>query len=85
MNIQELLDILNNKHEIPSPEHAELCFYFKKDDDSEITLKLDSIGAFNISTDITFTFSEDKEPVMMKPVSVIKPMLQKGGPDEQGY
>lgn len=55
MFVQELLDILNNKEEIPRPEVAELCFYLKEGED-EADLKLVSIGAFDISTDVTVGF-----------------------------
>jgi len=30
VTVQELLEILNNRDEIPSPEYAELCFYLTK-------------------------------------------------------
>jgi hypothetical protein len=76
MTVQELQDILNNKYEIPKPELAELCFYYIDDNGKEIPLKLDSIGAFDISTDITFIFSEDKEPVLISPMTAFKPALR---------
>lgn len=75
--VQNLLDILNNTYEIPRPELAELCFYFEKEDGEVIDLKLKSIGAFSISTDITFTFVEDKEPVIIKQSNGFKPNLRK--------
>ena len=74
---QDLLDILNNTYEIPKPDLAELCFYFEKEDGEVIDLKLKSIGAFSISTDITFTFVENKEPVIMKISNGFKPNLRK--------
>lgn len=64
--VQDLLDILNNTYEIPKPELAELCFYYVDENENVIDLHLDGIGAFDISTDITFHFSEDKELVLMK-------------------
>lgn len=73
---QHLLDILNNTYEIPKPELAELCFYFEKESGEVVDLKLKSIGAFNISTDITFTFVEYKEPVIIKPSNGFKPNLR---------
>jgi len=74
---QDLLDILNNTYEIPRPELAELCFYFEKENGEVINLELKSIGAFDISTDVTFTFIEDKEPVIIKPLNGFKPNLRK--------
>jgi hypothetical protein len=59
MTVKELMDILNNKEEIPRPENAELCFYFKKENGDCIDIKLTGIGAFSISTDITFTFEKE--------------------------
>jgi hypothetical protein len=59
VKVKELMDILNNKQEIPRPEDAELCFYFTGEDGEEIELKLKSVGAFSISTDITFGFEKD--------------------------
>lgn len=64
--VQDLLDILNNTHEIPNPELADLCFYYTDENGKVIDLHLDGIGAFDISTDITFHFSEDKELILMK-------------------
>ena len=58
MTVQELLDILNNKKEIPNPENAELCFYFKEENGDCVDAKIASIAAFTISTDITFTFEK---------------------------
>jgi len=89
MTVAELMKILNNKHEIPSPKDAEICFYFNGGG-KQLQLKLKSVGAFDISTDITFTFTEDKEPVIMKPMGIIKPALRmakrnkKGVKDEKG-
>ncbi len=76
--IQDLLNVLNNPREIPRPDVAEICFYLEKENGEEICLKLVSIGAFDISTDITFTFLEDKNPVLIKPVNIaeIKPNLR---------
>jgi len=76
--VQELLDILNNPHEIPRPDLAEICFYFQDENGETVDLKLKSIGAFNISTDITFTFEEDNYPALLKTVNIgeIKPSLQ---------
>lgn len=76
MTVQELQDILNNKYEIPKPELAELCFYYTDEEGREIPLKLDRIGAFDISTDITFHFTEDKEPILIKPMTEFKPSLR---------
>lgn len=64
--VQDLLDILNNTHEIPNPELSDLCFYYTDKNGKVIDLHLDRIGAFDISTDITFHFSEDKESALMK-------------------
>lgn len=58
--VQDLLDILNNKDEIPKPENAELCFYLTDKDGKEIGLELKSVGAFAISTDITVGFVEEE-------------------------
>lgn len=58
MYVQELLDILNNKEEIPNPEVAELCFFLTQGED-ESDLKLVHIGAFDISTDVTVGFEID--------------------------
>ena len=77
MTVAELLKVLNNKYEIPSPEHAELCFYFEDENRKVIDLKIKAIGSFDISTDITFTFVEDKEPVIFQPMGVIKPELRR--------
>jgi hypothetical protein len=68
MKVKELMNILNNMEEIPRPEVAELCFYYEDENGKEIDLKIKSIGAFDISSDITFTFVEDKEPVLIKPL-----------------
>lgn len=64
--VQDLLDILNNTYEIPKPELADLCFYYADKNGKVIDLHLDGIGAFDISTDITFHFSEDKELALIK-------------------
>ena len=64
--VQDLLDILNNTHEIPNPELSDLCFYYTDKNGKVIDLQLDGIGAFDISTDITFHFSEDEESILMK-------------------
>ena len=77
MTVKELLDILNNRYEIPKPEVADICFYLKDEDGETIDLKLVGIGAFDISTDITFTFEVDDEPVIIKPVTYLKPQLRK--------
>jgi len=76
MTAQDLLDILNDKYEIPRPELANLCFYYTDDNNKEIILKIDSIGAFDISTDITFQFVEDKEPLLISPITAFKPSLR---------
>jgi len=64
--VQDLLDILNNIYKIPKPELADLCFYYTDENGKVIDLHLDNIGAFDISTDITFHFSEDKELALIK-------------------
>lgn len=71
MTVKELLSILNNKDEIPSPEHAEIFFYFTNESGEDVDLELDSVGAFNISTDITFTFIKGDTPPLIRP-SVMK-------------
>ena len=58
MFVQELLDILNNTEEIPDPSIAELCFYITDKDGNEKDLDLDTIGAFDISRDVTVEFKE---------------------------
>ncbi len=45
--VQDLLDILNNTHEIPNPELADLCFYYTDENGKVIDLHLDGIGAFD--------------------------------------
>jgi hypothetical protein len=76
MTVAELMKILKNKYEIPSPKDAELCFYFEDENGKKVDLKIKSIGAFDISTDIIITFIEDKEPIIIKPMGVIKPALR---------
>ena len=76
MTVAELLELFNNKYEIPEPELAELCFYFEDKNGEEIDLKVKRIGAFDISTDITITFVEDEDPILMKPMGEIKPNLR---------
>jgi hypothetical protein len=62
MTVQEMLDVLNNRDEIPDPSKAELCFYLEgKDYKDEPSLRLTSIGAFDISTDITVGFKFEDE------------------------
>jgi hypothetical protein len=57
-----LLDVLNNRDEIPDPSKAELCFYLEGENyQDEPSLKLASIGAFDISTDITMGFKFQDE------------------------
>ena len=56
MYVQELLDILNNKEEIPDPKLAELCFYLTDEDGNEKDLNLDTVGAFDICRDVTVGF-----------------------------
>ena len=58
MTVQELLNILNNKKEIPKPENAEICFYLLKENGDEVDLQINGIGAFDISTDVTISFKE---------------------------
>lgn len=58
--VQKLLDILNNREEIPNPEVAELCFYLTDEDGNEFDLELTRVGAFDISTDITVGFKKTK-------------------------
>lgn len=50
MTAQELLDILNNKDEVPKPENAKLYFYLIDKGGNEISLKLTAIGMFPAST-----------------------------------
>lgn len=76
MTIQELLDILNNPDEIPILKYAEICFYLKDKEGKGQVLELARIGVFDISTDITFVFRVDKNPVLIKPATVLKPDLQ---------
>ena len=76
MTVSDLQNMLNNKYEIPRPELAEICFYFEDEDGNEIDLKLQGIGAFDISTDITFTFVKDESPIIMKPAGELKPNLR---------
>ena len=56
MFVQELLDILNNKQEIPNPSKSELLFYVTNENEETIELNLDDIIAFDISSDIEFIF-----------------------------
>jgi len=58
MYVQELLDILNNREEIPDPEIAELCFFVEDENRNEVELELCHVGAFTISTDITIGFKQ---------------------------
>jgi hypothetical protein len=80
--IQDLLDVLNNPHEIPRPDLAELCFYLEKENGEEVCLKLINIGAFDISTDVTFTFKEENKPEIAKAVNMAetKAVLQGAKP-----
>ena len=61
MTVEELINILSNKKEIPHPERAELCFYFTDENGETIDIELKSIGAFAISTDITMEFVPMKD------------------------
>ena len=56
MFVQELLDILNNKQEIPNPSKSELLFYVTNENEETIELNLDDIIAFDINSDIEFIF-----------------------------
>ena len=56
ITVKELQDILNNKEEIPKPEFAEMCFYVQDKEGNCTDLELVSIGAFDISPDITMRF-----------------------------
>lgn len=76
MTVQKLLDILNNKYEIPDPAKAELCFYYTDNTGKEINLKLDRMGAFSISTDITIGFVEDENFDVIKPLEYLKDDLR---------
>ena len=58
MTVKELIDILNDKKNVPNPEVSELCFYLDKENGETVNLELKRIGAFSISTDITFEFEE---------------------------
>lgn len=63
MTVQELINILSNKKEVPYPDKSEICFYFIDGNGEEsFDLKIKSIGAFSISTDVTMGFvKEDYE------------------------
>jgi len=73
----QLIEVLTDKHEVPDPEYAELCFYLEDENGEEHDLELKSIGAFDISTDITFTFDINEHPVFMKPAGPLKPDLRR--------
>jgi hypothetical protein len=60
MTVQELMDILNNKKEIPNPKKAELYFYLTKNDGETVLLELSNMSAFDISTDIIANLVEEK-------------------------
>lgn len=55
MTAQDMLDVLNNRDEIPDPSKAHLDFYLVDEDSS---LKLVHIGAFDISSDVTMGFEK---------------------------
>ena len=76
MTVQELLNVLNNKYEIPDPTKAELCFYYTDKEGKEINLKLNRMGAFSISTDITIGFIEDEDFNTIKPLEYLKDDLK---------
>ena len=72
----QLIGVLTDKHEVPDPECADLCFYLEDKNGDVHDLKLKGIGAFDISTDITFTFEVDEHPALMKPAGPLKPDLR---------
>ena len=73
----QLIGVLTDKHEVPDPEWADLCFYLEDKNGDVHDLKLKGIGAFDISTDITFTFEVDEHPALMKPAGPLKPDLRR--------
>jgi len=61
MTIKQLIEILNNKKEIPSPEKAPISFYLYLQNGEEIELNLDSLSAFNVAYDICFNFKGNQK------------------------
>jgi hypothetical protein len=66
VTVKELMDILNNKEEIPNPENAELCFYLTDKNGETIDIELKSMGAFSISSDITMEFKPYDDDVTIE-------------------
>ena len=77
ITVAQLVEVLSDKYEVPDPDQAELCFYLEDENGDVHDLKLKEIGAFDISTDITFTFEVDEHPALMKPAGPLKPDLRR--------
>ena len=77
ITVAQLIEVLSDKHEVPDPKQAELCFYLEDKSGDVHDLRLKAIGAFDISTDITFTFEIDSAPVIMRPAKPLKPDLRR--------
>ena len=56
MNVQELLNILNDKEAIPNPENAEIKFYFTNIDNKDVELEFWSSTNSSFTTDIGLWF-----------------------------
>jgi len=74
MKVQELLDILLDKNEVPDPKTAPVTFDVVDDDGMVLfTLEINNIAAWNFSSDINFHFKIVKRDKSLIKEANLKP------------
>jgi len=74
MKVQELLDVLLDKNEVPDPKTAPVTFDVVDDDEKIIlTLEVNNISAWSFSSDINFHFKIVKKDEHLIKEANLKP------------